>query len=281
MTAINLLQPGNFERIMLATDGSEYSEGAVRVAIEMTRRHNAKLLILSIAIYSPEYASLVPDLEEIATEKAQAIVQKTVEQARGTNYEVVVKLANDPYRGIVEAAEEQRADIIVMGRRGRRGLARLMVGDATAKVVGGAPCAVLVVPKSANIWDKRIMVATDGSRYGDAATLVAAAVAKGKSYPLTAVSAVVASHSAERRSEAEAAVQRVKDGLVGSGIEVSGIVEEGRPEQVIIAKARETGADLIVMGTHGRTGMDRILLGSVSERVIGQAECPVLLVRAA
>jgi nucleotide-binding universal stress UspA family protein len=275
------MQPGNFERIMLATDGSEYSEGAVRVAIEMSRRHNAKLLILSIAIYSPEYASLVPDLEEIATEKAQAIVKKTVEQAQGTNYEVVVKLANDPYRGIVEAAEEQRADIIVMGRRGRRGLARLMVGDATAKVVGGAPCAVLVVPKSANIWDKRILVATDGSRYGDAATLLAAAVAKGKGYPLTAVSAVVSSHSAERRSEAEAAVQRVKDGLAGSGIEVSGIVEEGRPEQVIIGKARETGADLIVMGTHGRTGMDRILLGSVSERVIGQAECPVLLVKAA
>ena len=50
---------------------------------------------------------------------------------------------------------------------------------------------------------------------------------------------------------------------------------------MIIDKARETGADLIVMGTHGRTGADRVLLGSVSERVIGQATCPVLLVKAA
>lgn len=280
MPAINLLPSRNFERIMLATDGSEYSEGAVRVAVEMSRRHNAKLLILSIAVHSPEYASLVPDLEEIATAKAQANVQNAAEHAQGTDYEVVVKLANDPYRGIVEAAEEQRADVIVMGRRGRRGLARLMVGDATAKVVGSAPCAVLVVPKSANIWDKSILVATDGSRYGDAATLAAVAVAREKGYPLTAVSAVLASHSAERRREAEAAVQRVKDSLSGSGIEVSGMVGEGRPEQVIIDKARETGADLIVMGTHGRTRMDRVLLGSVSERVIGQAECPVLLVKA-
>ena len=231
MTAINLLQPGNFERIMLATDGSEYSEGAVRVAIEMSRRHNAKLLILSIAVHSPEYATLVPDLEEIATEKAQAIVRKTMEQAQGADYEIVVKLASDPYLGIVEAAEEKRADVIVMGRRGRRGLARLMVGDATAKVVGSAPCAVLVVPKSANIWNKRILVATDGSRYGDAATLAAAAVAKEKGYPLTAVSAVLASHSAERRREAEAAVQRVKDSLSASGIEVSGMVEKAAPSK--------------------------------------------------
>lgn len=280
MPTVNLW-PGNFERIMLATDGSEYSAGAVRVAVEMSRRHNAKLLILGIAVHSPEYATLVPDLEEIATAKAQANVQNAAEQAQGTDYEVVIKLAGDPYRGIVEAAEEQRADVIVMGRRGRRGLARLMVGDATAKVVGSAPCAVLVVPKSANIWCNRILVATDGSRYGDAATLAAVAVAREKCYPLTVLSAVPASHNEERRREAEAAVQRVKDNLSGSGIEVSGMIEEGRPEQVIIDKARETGADLIVMGTHGRTGKDRVLLGSVSERVIGQAECPIMLVKAA
>ncbi|OGT02729.1 MAG: hypothetical protein A3F73_07440 [Gallionellales bacterium RIFCSPLOWO2_12_FULL_59_22] len=281
MSGLNSIQTGNFARIMLATDGSEYSEGAVRVAVEMSRRYKARLLILSIAVHSPEYATLVPDLEEIATAQAQANVQNAVARAQGIDYEEVVKLASDPYRGIVEAAEELRADIIVMGRRGRRGLARLMVGDATAKVVGSASCAVLVVPKSANIWNRSILVATDGSRYGDAATLAAAAMAKEKGYPLTAVSAVLASHSAERRREAEVAVQRVKDSLSGSGIEVSSMVGEGRPEQVIIDKARETGAGLIVMGTHGRTGMDRVLLGSVSERVIGQSECPVLLVKAA
>ena len=280
MLSINTASAGNFERILLATDGSEYSEGAVRVAMELAQRHNARLLILSIAVCNPEYASLVPDLEEIATDKAQANVQKIVEQAEGIDFEVVVKLAEDPYQGIVDAAIEQHASIIVMGRRGRRGLARVMVGDSTAKVVGHAPCAVLVVPKVTHLWNKNILLATDGSIHSKAATLLATAVAKEKNYPLTVVSAVVASHSTERRREAEVIVQKIKESLSGSNIKVSCIVEEGRPEQVIIDNAKESGADLIVMGTHGRTGVERILLGSVSERVIGQAECPVLLIKA-
>lgn len=273
--------PQSFERILLATDGSEYSEGAIRVALELARRHNAKLLILSIAVCSPEYTSLVPDLEELATSQAQANVRKIVEQAQGIDYEVVIKLAKNPQRGIVDAAEEKHADIIVMGRRGRRGLARLMVGDATAKVVGCAPCTVLVTPKSAKTWEKGILVATDGSPDSNAAVLTAAALSKENSYPLTAVSVVLASHSPERRREAEAIVQRVREDLTESGIQVNCSVEEGRPEQVIINKTREAGADLIVIGTLGRSGIGRLLLGSVSERVIGQAECPVLLIKAA
>lgn len=273
--------PQSFERILLATDGSEYSDGAIRVALELARRHKARLLILSIAVCSPEYASLVPDLEELATNQAQANVQKIMEQAQGIDFETVIKLAKDPHRGIVDAAEEKRADIIVMGRRGRRGLARLMVGDATAKVVGSAPCTVLVVPKSAKTWEKGILVATDGSPDSNAAVLAAAALSKENSYPLTAVSVVLASHSPERRREAEAIVQHVREDLTENGIEVNCTVEEGRPEQVIINRTREAGADLIVMGTIGRGGIGRLLLGSVSERVIGQADCPVLLVKAA
>ncbi|MDH4284741.1 MAG: universal stress protein, partial [Gallionellaceae bacterium] len=220
------------------------------------------------------------DLEELATDRAQTNVRKIAEQAQGIDFEVVVKQAKEPCRGIVDAAEEHRASVIIMGRRGRRGLSRFMVGDATAKVVGCAPCAVLVVPKAASIWNKSILVAIDGSNHSKAATLLASAVAKKTSYPLTVVSAVLASHSTERRQEAEAIVQQAKESLAGSSIKVDCIVEEGRPEQVIIDNARKSGADLIVMGTHGRTGVERILLGSISERVIGQAECPVLLIKA-
>ncbi len=280
MQAANPSIVQNFERILLATDGSEYSEGAVRIAIELARRHNARLIILSIAVCSPEYASLVPDLEELATDRAQANVRKIAEQAQNIDFEVVVKLAKDPCRGIVDAAEEKHADIIVMGRRGRRGLARLMVGDATAKVVGCAPCTVLVAPKSAKIWEKGILVATDGSPDSNAAVLAAVAMSKENGYPLTAVSVVLASHSAERRREAEAIVQQVRENLSESGIKISCTVEEGRPEQVIINRAKEAGADLIVMGTLGRGGIGRLLLGSVSERVIGKTDCPVMLIKA-
>lgn len=270
---------GGWRRILLATDGSEYSEGAIRVATALARRNDARLYITSVAVSNPEYASTVPGLEQSAFDQASRNVAGAVQAAAGIDHEVVIAEADDPYRGIVDAASEERADVIVMGRRGKRGLARAMVGDATARVVGHAPCSVLIAPRGARDCCKAILVATDGSRHGDAAARLAGQLARVWQLPLTVVSVVLPSHNQQRRRVAVVAVDRVKASLARQGVPVTGIVAEGRPEQVILDQARKAGADLIVVGTHGRTGLDRILMGSVAERVIGFAECPVLAVR--
>ena len=270
---------GRWRRILLATDGSDYSDGAIRVAAALARRNDARLFIASIAVYNPEYASTVPGLEQLALDQAGRNVAGAVAAATDTEHEVVIAEAEDPYRGIVDAASEDRADLIVMGRRGKRGLARAMVGDATARVIGHAPCNVLVAPRGAADWHKGILVATDGSRHGDAATRLAGQLAADWALPLTVVSAVLPSHNEQRRREAVAAIDRAKAGLAGLPVKVTGIVAEGRPEQVILDQAGKAGADLIVIGTHGRTGFDRLLMGSVAERVIGFAACPVLAVK--
>jgi nucleotide-binding universal stress UspA family protein len=67
--------------------------------------------------------------------------------------------------------------------------------------------------------------------------------------------------------------------MAEAGVEAAIDVRVGSPDAEIVACARERGADLIVMGSHGRTGLERLLMGSVSERVIGQAECPVMVVK--
>jgi uncharacterized protein len=272
---------GRFERILLATDGSEFSAGAIRVATALARRSNARLFITGVAVFNPEYATTVPGLEQTALDMANRNVAGAVQAASeaGVDHEVVIAEAEDPYRGIVDAAEEYRADVVVMGRRGKRGLARAMVGDATARVIGAAPCSVMVVPRGANAFERGILVATDGSRYGDAAAYTAGRLALAMRLPLAVVSAVLVSHNEQRRREAVVAVDRVKAGLAAESVPVTGVVTEGRPEQVILDQARKAGADLIVMGTHGRTGLDRILMGSVAERVVGAAECPVLAVK--
>lgn len=270
---------GRWRRILLATDGSEYSEGAIRVAATLARRNDARLFIASIAVYNPEYATTVPGLEQVALDQAGRNVAGAVAAAVGIAHEVVIAEAEDPYRGIVDAASEDRADLIVMGRRGKRGLARAMVGDATARVIGHAPCNVLVAPRGAAEWHQGILVATDGSRHGDAAARLAGQLALEWQLPLTVVSAVLPSHNEQRRREAVAAIDRAKAGLAGLPVTVTGIVAEGRPEQVILDQAGKAGADLIVIGTHGRTGLDRLLMGSVAERVIGFAACPVLAVK--
>ncbi|MFA4969161.1 MAG: TSUP family transporter [Sulfuritalea sp.] len=268
-----------WKRILLATDGSEYSGGAIRVAASLAARNQARLLITSVAVYNPEYATTVPGLEQMALDMARRNVEAAAQSAGGIDHEIVVAEADDPYRGIVDTASEDHADVIVMGRRGKRGLARAMVGDATARVIGYAPCNVLVVPRGAQDCRQGILVATDGSRHGDAAARLAGQLALTWNLPLTVVSAVLASYNEQRRHEAVAAIDRVKAGLAGLPVTVTGVVAEGRPEQVILDQARKAGADFIVVGTHGRTGLDRLLMGSVAERVIGFADCPVLAVK--
>ncbi len=279
--AVNLDPTGRFERILLATDGSEFSAGALRVAVDLARRNDAKLFITSVAVYSPEYSTAVPGLAEVARQAARRNLDAAVAAVGEVRHEAVIAEAEDPWKGIVDVADECRVDVIVMGRRGRRGLARAMVGDATARVISHAPCSVLVVPRSATLYRNSILVATDGSRFGDAAAFTAGRLAQIEGLPVSVVSAVLVSHNEQRRREAAEAVERVRQGLQRDRVAVSGAVVEGRPEQVIVDQARRVGADLIVMGARGRTGLDRVLIGSITERVIGLAECSVLAVKAA
>jgi hypothetical protein len=172
-----------------------------------------------------------------------------------------------------------QADLIVMGRRGRHGLARLMVGPTTVRVIGHARCNVLVVPRLAKITGQRFVVASDGSRFGDTAALTAARLAKLYDSQVTVVSVTRPEHSEERRREARQIVNRLISFLKQEGVKVEGAVPHGRPDEMIVKTANEKNADLIIIGSRGRTGLERVLLGNTSERVIDQTQCAVLVVK--
>jgi nucleotide-binding universal stress UspA family protein len=78
--------------------------------------------------------------------------------------------------------------------------------------------------------------------------------------------------------EGDAAISRIEELVTEAGVDVTGEKRAGNPHEAILEAARDEDVDLIVMGTHGRTGLDRYLLGSVTERVVRQAEVPVLTV---
>jgi nucleotide-binding universal stress UspA family protein len=270
---------GRFERLMLAADGSEHSAGAIRVAAEMVRQYNAHLTVMSVSVHDPETESLEPTMGTEADAMAQSNVDVACAALSGASCEKLIYRAPGPARGIAAAAEETRADVVIMSRRGRRGLARWMLGDITARTIGLAPCAVLVVPMTCSIWSKRILVATDGSRYGDAAAVAAGRMAQLCGLPLSVVSVTLPGHSEQRRDEAQLAIERVATAMAKEGVEVTGTVVGGQPDEVIVRTARDLGADLIVVGSHGRTGLDKVLMGSVSEKVLNQTVCPVLVVK--
>lgn len=274
----------NIQRILLATDGSEYSAGAQRLAIALAQQCGAEFHAMSIVLTTS-------DLEGVGTQHLREAREKEVQD----RLDRVAATANEagltstthlvygeaPEQEIVATADRIGADLIVLGRRGKRGLARFMVGHATAWVAGHASCRVLVVPRLAEMWKSRILFATDGSSHSAAAALAAQVVARQCGLPVVAVSATTKSHSEERRNEAQAAVAEVAARLKVAGVDCEAVVAEGRPDEVVIETAAARAADLIVCGSHGRTGLTKLFLGSVSERIMGQAQCPVLVVKPA
>lgn len=268
-------------RILLPTDNSEYAAGAIAVATEMAKHCGTPVrLMISLPLGSDLETVGTQNLQAIELEKAQTELDALAANltAAGITCDTEVRHDEHPDAGIVNSAAEAGADLIIMGRRGKRGLARLMVGHATAKVIGSASCDVLVVPRAAQFWTRRILLATDGSEYSRAALDRAGAVATACGLPVSVLSVIAPSHGQDRRAQAQRAVDEALAALRGLGVTAEGMIAEGRPDEVIVAQAKAQ-ADLVVMGSHGRTGLLGVLLGSVSERVIGAAECPVLVAK--
>jgi nucleotide-binding universal stress UspA family protein len=271
-----------FEKILVATDGSRFSADAVKVAIAMCMKSGAHLYPFTMVLTNPEYEALAPELVQKASEEARLHLDAIVDAARrqGVPSTPLMRSGDSPHQEIIAAANELNADVIVMGQQGRRGLARMMVGDATIRVMSAAGCSVLSVPVGAGMWENRILLGTDGSRFSDAAAASAATIAHCCAAPITVVSALVPSHSERRQEEGREAVARTTALLRQEGLDAEGTTLPGEADDVIIRLAEEIGADLIVVGSHGRTGFGKALLGSVSERVIGKAKCAVLVVKA-
>lgn len=280
VTTSQLSPIGRFKNVLLATDGSEWSAGAERIAMALCAQHAAHLNILS-AISSPGEAGWMGKPNDVEAERQtnETIERlKKVAEDAGVEASGHIRSGSDPYEVIVEASKDLQSDIIVMGRKGRRGLARLMLGDATAKVIGYAPCSVMAVPEDANMWSS-ILVATDGSRFSDMAVVSATELARVSGVPLTVLSVKVPVHSDRRQAEAQPIVDRVLEFLKDKGIQARGLVEEGPADDTIVDVAKERQAGLIVLGNFGRTGIGRMLFGSKAERVINQTAMPVLIAR--
>lgn len=287
-----------YGNLLVCTDGSEFSEGALRESIRISRDCGARMTVLSVIDFNPEFETLAPDLMERMETEAFNVVNAAREAAvrDAVSCEAVVRRGDSPYIEIADEAAERKADLIVMGRRGRTGLKRLLMGSVTKRVIGHAPCNILVVPKSARILNRNILVATDGSTFSRAAAVEAVGIAKtygAMLYVITVLRAethapldivssemqrgLVAGHEA---SNAEANIREVKKLAEESGITAHGILLAGSIADVIVETSVSRNIDLVVLGSHGRTGVDRLLMGSVAERVVGNVSCATLVVKA-
>ncbi len=267
------------DKVLLATDGSPYSDGAVREAVNFAKICSSRLVAVTVLETNPEYESIGSNVFQKEEDDARKHLDAVKERAagEGIDCETVFHSDRSADQAIVDEAVERKIDLIVIGRRGRSGLAKLLLGTVGAKVIARSPCKVLVVPRAAHIGYKTILAAVDGSPHSEAALKEAVAIAKKCGSRLIVLSSM---RDETGRAEAEKHVQHAIELARKEGMEAEGLTATGRSFDAIVETAGGRGVDLIVMGTYGKTGLKKALLGSATEKVIGHAGCAVLVAQA-
>jgi len=283
-----MTSPAHLEKLLVCTDESPDSQGAVTVALELGKATGCKVFLLQVLSFIPMYELQTPDLLPPATinleiQAAQeAAVKSRLEAWRGKAAELGVDLeprlrtSVSAYEGVLEEAEALQPDWIIMGRHGLTGLARLLMGSVTARVIGHSRFNVLVVPQGAALEFKRLLVACDDSPFSAAAWQEALSITQRMGSHLTGIA--VAATDGEVKTATEV-VRKMEAEANMRGVTLETAVPQGQPDQAIIMFAQAKKVNLIILGSHGRTGLRKLLMGSVAERVIGQAPCPVLVVK--
>lgn len=267
-----------FSRLLLATEHSEHDVGAEALAFAMARRCGLPLAAVLTIVSNPEYEALAPQLaahtEALAGERLRALLDDA--QRTGVALDLHARRGPEPWVEIVEEARQQATDLIVIRRRGRRGLlANLLIGEMVRNVVAHAPCSVLVVPRAARMWQRRVLVSLDPASADLTPVSTAAAIAADCALPLSVLA--VTGPSADAMQHAERALQHAWSAARGFGVTVDALTRVGRPHEQVVAAAKQLGADLLVIGRHGNDGLAHAWLGGVAQKVIGLAEQPVLV----
>jgi len=278
-----------YRKILVAYDGSLSAQNALSLASQLAREDKSWIKVL--AVVPPYQGDLellgVSDIKEAITGPGQQLLTEARQLADREGVHILTNLEQgEPYEQIVHVAEEENCDLIVMGRRGKGKMERALIGSVTARVIGHTNKDVLVIPETAKLSWGNILLATDGSTCCDNALARALEIAQERKAKLSAVSVVYTNDEfyavgqnvmKELYQEADKILDKVRNWAADLGVQTELFVRDGDPHQAITAMATEISASLIVMGSHGRKGLTRLLMGSVTERVIGYAECPVLV----
>jgi len=283
------------DRILYPTDGSACAEQAHHHAQHLAAHFDAALHVISVE----EREIALDEVIEVKEAHLRADLHGVKEgegplpSARFRERTVAHPTAAG---GILNYAVQYDVDLIVMGTHGHRGVRRLVLGSVAEEVVRKAPCPVVTVGRGAtapeDLEGGTLLVPVDFSEHRFRVMAHAREIAPVYGMDLTLLHVVevtglpdaygvygsppdpgVLSDRAEKVLDVEAESLRTK------GIEVTLDVRGGHPAAEILDVAEECGAAFITIATHGRTGLERMLMGSVAEKVLRQAPCPVFAVK--
>lgn len=292
-----------FRTILVAADFSERSEEAFRVACSLAGETKSRVFVLHV-LEQTSVAEQPVGFDE--TGRPSPLGSGGFEHAEGRGERLRERYVPDrpvdieyqiregaPAEELLRAAREIGADLIVLGTHGRTGLRRLLTGSVAESVLRHAPCPVLALhtgeDSPAEARPIRVILhPTDFSERSRAAARVARALALDHGArlmllhvePIKLFQGVALAPPLDPRTYYEPLVA-MRDELDGPDLKapVEMKYRRGDPVTEILHEAEEIRCDLIVLGTHGRTGLTRLLMGSVAEAVLRRTGCPSLIIK--
>ncbi len=292
-----------FRTILVAADFSEGSRQAFRVACSLAHAERTRIVVL--LVIEPNYVAAEPVYlgqqtvafdptarEPSFYETLKRRLREVYVPDRGLDVEYVTSEEGDTALAILLRADELRCDLIALGTHGRTGLDRLLTGSVAETVLRKAHCPVLAL-RSPQLpqGDKPIRVIihpTDFSERSETALQIARRLTCDHGAQLIILHVAPPEILIDGKSAVaiDPLVYRVPleelcERVAGRDLKNAPDPRLGRGDAAteILHTTREFQCDLIVMGTHGRTGLGRLLMGSVAEKVLRGADCPVLTVR--
>lgn len=297
------------KKILHPTDFSDHAKVAFDHAFHLARHYEAELHVLHVVpsfgddpILGAYDAAVDKEsfLVKLLGQKADGEMRSYIApyQKRHPSIQQVVSRGSAAAPVIIDYAAKNQVDVIVMGTHGRRGIRKAVLGSIAAEVVREAPCSVLTIRKQQGPDDEarpvqRILVPTDFSPHAEQALQMAKdmAVSYGAELhllhsirPLPFASTFTSQLSLyelvpELQDKIKGKLEEQLQKTTGPAVPTEFHIAESHPAQAIVAVAKAQQADLIVMGPRGTSGLEHIVLGSVAERVVRTASCPVFVAR--
>lgn len=295
----------NWKKVLTPTDFSEASIHSLPYAVGVCREMKATLTLVHVVptLFPPDSAHLGEVVEEKRLMKEAKLFLENFREKQipasilGKN----VVLGGSAWHEITELARTDKFDLIVIGTHGHTALKHLWLGSTTENVVRHAPCPVLTVrdqpipifmPGINPIRARRILIPTDFSELSLRAVETAVALAKRfhaevdlvhvlepPPYPEFGYAHIPMKENGLREA-ADAHFKKLLERVPGLEHMVKYTpVRTGNAPYEIVQTAQQLNSDMIVIGTHGRTGLKRLALGSTAEKVVRHAHCPVLVLR--
>lgn len=297
-----------YSQILVPLDGSKTAEAVLPLARCFAHSLQVPVELLAVVDIaemvrhgSADQTSMIRTMVGDATRRFDDYLERVAKNFPSAKVHWTVQNGNAA-EAIIDSAQAKKQTLIAMATHGRSGLDRWLVGSVTEKVLRGASNSTLVVRAKEEknpVWGmatlKRVIVPLDGSELSERVLPYVEELAKGLDLEVTLIRVYggllaagdgfynpgqIDAFIARHRAESEKYLASKTDDLKRKGLnKVSFAAKEGLDADEIIAAARETPDTLIAMCTHGRSGVQRWTLGSVTETVVRHSETPVLVVR--